>query len=310
MNLPTLHRTLDHLAMWSEDWIRREPQGYRSGPEGPLACFGPLGPLPPPPAGPGLWRAPSPLDAGVPGDLMSVHCTAALGARRGTLLLVPPWKTGSPRLVSGYNALFARAGYDVWLVVPPHHLERTVDGQRAGEGFVSLDLARMRRAVEQLIVEIRICAAMAQDRGEVGLLGLSLGGLAAAFAATGPERIDFAALVAPPADMATILAETRIGRRYRELACRAGSPLPETDALRPAMAALDPARRAPTARRLFVAAGLHDRIVPRRGPVSLARAWGVEPALYPRGHISLLFLCRALRRDLVGFATGYRRAAR
>jgi len=50
--------------------------------------------------------------------------------------------------------------------------------------------------------------------------------------------------------------------------------------------------------RSFIAGGLHDRVAPTAGPADLAHACGVEPHLYPRGHISLLFLCRALRRDL------------
>ena len=40
---------------------------------------------------------------------------------------------------------------------------------------------------------------------------------------------------------------------------------------------------------------------PRLRAVSTA---GLAPRLYPRGHISLLFLCRALRRDLAQFALG------
>jgi hypothetical protein len=37
--------------------------------------------------------------------------------------------------------------------------------------------------------------------------------------------------------------------------------------------------------------------------VRLARAWGIEPSLYPRGHISVLFLCGAVRRDVARFAS-------
>jgi predicted alpha/beta hydrolase family esterase len=59
--------------------------------------------------------------------------------------------------------------------------------------------------------------------------------------------------------------------------------------------------RRPTARRTFVAAGREDRIAPPSGAIALARAWGVEPRLYDRGHLTLLFACRALRRDLARF---------
>jgi hypothetical protein len=62
--------------------------------------------------------------------------------------------------------------------------------------------------------------------------------------------------------------------------------------------------RRPTADRLFLAAGREDRIALGAGALALARAWGVAPRLYPRGHLTLLFACRALRRDLAAFLGG------
>jgi len=301
MDLPGLHRALDRLAMWVEDRVEREPEGWREGPSGPLACFGPLGELPPPPSGPGTWSFPSP--SGAPGERISLRVARARGSRRGTALLVPPWKLPSARLLGGWVRLLARCGLDVWLVTPPHHLDRGGPGERRGEGFVSPDLSKLRRSLEQLVVEIRLCARLAAGHGEVGVVGLSLGALGAALAATGPEPLDFAALVAPPGDLTAVLGETPIGRRYAALARRAGSPLPPPAALRAALAPFDPAARAPTARRILVAAGLHDRIV-LGGPERLARAWGLAPRAYPRGHLTLLFACRALRRDLGAFLRG------
>jgi hypothetical protein len=307
MALGFLHRSLDTLAVWTEDFLRLRPEPCRLAPALPLACFEPLPPLPDSPPREGPWSAPSPRPQ-APGDRMGLRAMPALQERRGTALLVPPWKIGSPDLVSGYTDLLRAAGYDVWLVSLPHHLERTVAGARSGEGFISLDLSRLRAVFEQVVLELRVCAALAARHGEVGLVGLSLGGLASAFAATGPERLDFAALVAP-AHVGLVMAETGIGRRYRRLATLAGSIWPGRDELAAALSPFDPAPRPCTARRLFIASGTCDRIVPPAGPTGLARAWGVAPRLYPRGHISLLFLCSALRRDLLRFALAPERPA-
>ena len=304
MALGLLHRSIDALAIWTEDRIDRNPEACRLAAPGPLDCFGPLPPLPDPPARAGSWRAPSPRPAR-DGDLMRVDVTPALGPRRGTVLLVPPWKIASPELVSGYNRLLAAAGYDVWLVCPPHHLDRAAAGTRSGEAFVSLELERMRCIFEQLVLELRVCAALAARSGPVGLVGLSLGGLAGGFAATASERLEFAGLIAP-AQLALVMTESGIGRRYRRLAARAGSSWPDSDALGAALAPFDPRTRVLTAGRLFIAGGVHDAVVPVAAQVALARAWGVTPQLYPRGHISLLFMCRALRRDLLRFVDGVR----
>ena len=59
--------------------------------------------------------------------------------------------------------------------------------------------------------------------------------------------------------------------------------------------------RRPTARSVFLAVGGEDRIALSPGALALARAWGIAPHVYPRGHLTLLFACRALRRDLAAF---------
>lgn len=298
MSLAPLHRALDALAVWREDLVRRPPEPCRLAAPAPLDAFGPLPPLVDAPERPGWWTVPSPR-ALERGDALAVHLTPAVGPRRGTALLVPPWKIRRPGLVGGHVQLLARAGQEVWLVCPPHHLMRTRPGTRSGDGFVTLDLARLRAVVEQQVVELRACAALAASRGPVGIVGFSLGALAAALAATAPEPLDYAAFIAPP-ELALVLS-TGIGRRYRRLSDAAGAAWPGEAALAEALAPFDARRRASTARRLFVAGARHDAIAPVAGAEALARAWGVEPRLYPRAHLSLIFLCRALRRDLASF---------
>ena len=296
-----LHRSVDRLASWLEDRVPRLPQPYRAASPVPLDCYDPLPALPEPPDGPGRWSAPSPRPLS-PRDRMALHVTPARDAARGTALLVPPWKIGSVELVSGWVARLVAAGWDVWIVVPPHHLWRAEEGAQSGEGFVTLDLARLQAVFGQFVLEIRTAAALAAARGPAGLVGLSLGGLGAALAATAGEPLRFVALVAPPADLVAVLDhQTAIGRRYRGLAAAAGSPMPENDVLREALASLDPARRPPPAAPTWVAGGRFDAIAHPGGAIGLAHAWGIAPALYPRGHLTLLFACRAVRAGLLRF---------
>lgn len=295
-----LHGLVDAFAIWTEDLRRRAPSPFRPRPGVPLDCFGPLPALPAPPEE-GPWRAPSPRP--VDGDAsMAVVARRAKGTRRGTAVLVPPWKVPGLGALGGWTRTLASGGRDVWTLVPPRHLQRAAPGSRSGEGFVSPDLAVLAAAVEQLVLEIRVLVALARARGgDVALVGLSLGALASALAATAPEPVDAAALVAPPADLAAVLGETGIGSRYAELAARAGTPIPARDVLAPMLAAFRADARRPTARRLLVAAGREDRVAPPAGALALARAWGLEPRLYPRGHLTLLFACRAARRDVARF---------
>src|SRR5690349_5647287 len=110
-----LHRALDHLAIWTEDRVRRAPEPCVLAPPAPLACFGPLPPLPASAPSDGAWSAlsPRPLAAG---DRLWVRATPARGPRRGVAILVPPWKIRHPALVGGWIALLARGGWDAWLL--------------------------------------------------------------------------------------------------------------------------------------------------------------------------------------------------
>jgi hypothetical protein len=71
------------------------------------------------------------------------------------------------------------------------------------------------------------------DGGPAGVVGLSLGALAAAVAITAPDAPEFAALVAPPADVAAVLRARPRGRArltaaysgvVRLLGCRTSVP--------------------------------------------------------------------------------------
>jgi pimeloyl-ACP methyl ester carboxylesterase len=287
------HRLVDRLAMAFEDRVARRPVPWRPGPDLPLDPSGPPLPLPP------------------------VRRTPARGERRGTAVLVPPWKIRTTAALRGWVRPLAEEGFEVWIPVPPLHLERTPPGERSGEGVLGPDLARTREALRTAVREVRGCLASAgEDGGQVVLVGLSLGGLVAAWAATGPERVDAAALVAPPADLAAVFRGTAIGRRYAALAGRAGAPVPDGEELDRRLAWLSPLHRAPTAGRLLVAGGLHDAIA-LGGAAALARSWNAPLREYRRGHLTLLLACAAVRRDVADFAadrgsgaTSSRRAAR
>ena len=261
-----------------EDRAERPPVPWRPGPDLPFDPSGPLPPLPP------------------------IRTTRARGRRRGTVVLVPPWKIRSTAILAGWTRALAAEGLEVWVPVPPLHLERTPPGERPGEGSLGPDLARTREVLATAVLEVRACLAAAGEMGgTVALVGLSLGALTGAWAATGPERIDAAALVAPPADLGAVFRATAIGRRYALLAGRAGAPLPARDEVERRLAWLSPLDRSPTAARVLVAGGRHDAIA-LGGADALARAWKLPLREFPRGHLTLLLGCPALRREVAAFA--------
>jgi hypothetical protein len=300
MPLRLLHRGADALAMWVEDRVRRDPAPFRPAEAAPLDCFGPLPPLPAAPERAGRWSTPSPRP-GAPCGPLEVLVTLPPGRPLGVAVLVPPWKIARPAMVAGWEGRLRRAGWEVWLAVPPFHMSRSAGG-RSGEGFVSPDLPRLRAAVEQQVLELRLLAALARAReGATAVVALSLGCLAASLAATTPEAPGALALVAPPLDLGAVLWRTAIGRRYRRLAAAAGRPIPAPAELAALLAPFDPGARPAPASRILVAAGRHDGVATARGPLPLLHGWGVLPRTYARGHLTLLFACRQARSDVVAF---------
>ncbi len=289
--------------MWMEDRVPHVAEPYRPCEPKALDCFGSLGAVPSPPERDGPWSAPSPRTVRAV-DRMTIHVVEHRAAFRGTALVVPPWKADATSLVRRYTELLSETGYDTWLLVPPEHMERASPGARSGHAFATLDLGRFRALFEQLVLEIRVALAMAATRGPTGVVALSIGALAASLAITAPEAPGFAALIAPPADLATVLGTTAIGRRYGRLAARAGTRWPDAGELRRVLAPFDPMRRVPPRVPLFVAVGRYDRIALPEGALALGRAWNVAPRVYERGHLSLLFLCRAMLGDLRRFVLG------
>ncbi len=268
-----------------EDLAARPPVPWRPGPDLPFDPSGPLPALPP------------------------IRTTRALGERRGTVVLVPPWKIRSTAILAGWTRSLAAEGLEVRIPVPPFHLERTPPGERPGEGSLGPDLVRTREVLSTAVLEVRACLEQAcRERtggagGTVALVGLSLGALTAAWAATGPERIDAAVLVAPPADLGAVFRATAIGRRYARLAERAGAPLPGGDEVERRLAWLSPVGRIPTAARVLVAGGRHD-LIAVGGASALASAWNLPLRTFPRGHLTLLLACPALRQEVAAFAAG------
>jgi len=296
-----LHRALDRLAMGAEGLRPRAPVPFSAGPPGPLDLAAPAVQVPEPPAAPATWRFAAPGWGGPPGDQVEVRLFPARGPRRGTVLLAPPWKNARARLYRSWISELAAEGWESWALVPPLHLHRAPPGLRSGEDYVSPALPRFGAALAETARELRALAVAAARRGPVGLVGLSLGGLAAAHALPG-AALAFAALVAPPVELLALFGATPIGTRYRRLAERGGAPFPDGPALARALQPFWPAAPPAGHPRLLVAAGLHDLIVPAEGPARLARAWGLEPRLFPRGHLTLLLACPELRREVAALA--------
>lgn len=185
--------------------------------------------------------------------------------------------------------LLSRRGVEVWIPRLPFHIERTPAGTFSGALCLSADLVSNAEAMRQAVSEIRALADWLRGQGSptVGLWGTSLGGWVAGLAATVGPDWEAVALWAPVASAQQVLWEAGLVGEIRDAVRRAGIDTLD-DARWTLRLSLVERRLMIDPQRVFLAAGIHDKVVFPRSISELAHAWGVGIQWRPHGHISLM----------------------
>ncbi len=197
-----------------------------------------------------------------------------------------------------------RGGWDVALLVLPHHGARAELRRMAAPRFPSRDPRRTNEGLRQVVGDLGDLARWLRGRGApaVGLMGMSLGAYAASLTATVEPGLDFLVPVIPLASIADFaLARGHLGRGE-------GARL-QHDALDRAHRALSPLHRAPriAAARTLVLAARGDRITPLSHAERLAAHFGSELLVRSGSHLLQVWRAggyRAATRFLEGVLGG------
>ncbi len=212
------------------------------------------------------------------------------GPSRPWLICLHGYRMGMPWLdfrLFQPAALHRRLGLNVLMPVLPLHGPRRI-GRRSGDHYLDGDLLDLLFAQSQALWDLRRWLAWLrenEDRPQIGLYGVSLGGYNTGLLTGYESGIDFAVANIPVMDYAGTLwgvippphrryfeARGLTQERYRELLTPV-SPL-----------ALP--TRLPRERR-YVVAATADRIVPVAQPLLLAQHWQTECRWYQGSHMSI-----------------------
>lgn len=246
----------------------------------------------------GVWSfdAPSPVAAPCE-ECRTIHGQALGPADASSALIVLHGAYGEYINCELMGREFVKHGYRVLIPAAPYHLERAPHGVHSGAAFfwstalVVSGLAQWLAEVHGLIQGLR-----AGGVKRVGLLGYSIGSMAAGLAASLWPDLDFVAVMAPVGHHLHGIKQGRVARVL----------WPWMKTVTPAESALldrwAPVNRRPLARQLLFLIPLFDELQPTALQQAWRRAWG-EPERheYRHGHISLCFSPR-LYRDLNEFA--------
>ena len=208
------------------------------------------------------------------------------------------------------SRLFCRAlayrGTAALFVKMPYYGERRSPGSKTR--MVSIDPHETVRGMTQAVLDIRRAAAWlaAQqeiDRDQLGIMGISLGGITSALAAEAEPRLTKVCLLLAGGDMGQIVWESKHLAGLRKNWTAAGGT---QQSLVELMKAVDPVTYAGNVkgRRVLMLNALHDEIIPRACTESLWRALGQpEIVWWDAGHhTAARFMFQGLARTVDFFA--------
>jgi hypothetical protein len=188
-------------------------------------------------------------------------------------------------------------GYDVVLPVLPFHGPRAPsDARYSGEAFASWDVRRLNEAVRQAVHDVDVVRRwlVAEQRGPVGFLGLSLGGYVTALMAALRGDLAFAVPVAAPVTLGWL------PRRLFGFGARDRRHVPIRSRLLASAYRVHSPLAYPLAiprERTFIVGGLGDAVVPPKQVLTLWRHWG-KPAThwFTGGHATPFGRTRIMER--------------
>lgn len=212
------------------------------------------------------------------------------GPSRPWLVCIHGYRMGTPWLdfrLFRPATLHRRLGLNVLMPVLPLHGPRRI-GRRSGDHYLDGDLLDLLFAQSQALWDLRRWLAWLrenEDRPQIGLYGVSLGGYNTALLSGYEPGIDFGIANIPVMDYAETLwgvippphrryfeARGLTEDRYRELLT------PVSPLSRPSLLPRD---------RRYVVAATADRIVPVAQPALLAQHWQTETRWYQGSHMSI-----------------------
>lgn len=182
-----------------------------------------------------------------------------------------------------------KAGFDVLLVTLPFHGSRQARWSPfSGHGFFSGGTQRINEALAQAVFDLRIFIDGLMDSGvkQVGVTGMSLGGLTASLLASAEDRLAFAIPNVPVVSIADLVLEWEPIATALKVALRVmGKDVRTARAMLAPACPLAFAPKLPR-ERLFIIGGVGDRLASPRHARALWDHWG-RPRMhwFPGSHV-------------------------
>jgi len=218
------------------------------------------------------------------------------------VVLLHGWRMESYLFFDRYCRLLVKWGFNCAMPDLPYHMSRTPKHSFAGEHTFKDDAIHTLETMRQSLFDVMSLINWSKKRKKpriVGAMGMSFGALLSGMLACTEPSLDFAILVAPPADPGEIFRTSRLGRVIEKENPRVERLLRRYSEVMSKMALTNLKPLLPP-ERIFIAESLYDGMVPPSVVEKLWNSWG-HPRIerYPHGHLSVILFNAQLETDLM-----------
>lgn len=221
------------------------------------------------------------------------------------IIFIHGWRAYSlNRLDKVFFESFIERNYNIYSYVLPYHMERSSDKSLySGEQFISADIVRTLKSVQQSVSDIRALIRYIKEteRGKIIIVALSLGGIIANLLSEVEENIDVLICLFYANDLASTIFESEAGKYIKKDFLKNNFSL---DSLKKSWEVIDPSLRKPIINldNILLISGKYDKYVLIKHTDVLWKNWGKpERHVYGCGHSGIVLLRDKVKRDVLKF---------
>ncbi len=217
------------------------------------------------------------------------------------VVLLHGWRMDSYFLFDRYCRVLVKLGFNCAMPDLPYHMSRTPASSFAGEHTFKDDAIHTMETMRQSLFDVMTVLNWAKaKKGSrlLGAMGMSFGALLSGMLACTEPSLDFAVLVAPPADPGRVFNSSRLGRLIEKENPRVERLLRRYKEVMAKMSLTNLQPLLPPDK-IFIAEGIYDGMVPPDVVEELNVKWNHPHFVrYPQGHLSIILFNPQLEADL------------
>lgn len=220
------------------------------------------------------------------------------------IILIHGWKSETLHRLDGlFLDSFIERKYNIYSYVQPFHMERTPNTSYSGEYYISADVNRTLKSVQQSVSDIRalINYIKTEKEEKVIIIGLSLGGIVSNLLAETEENIDGLVSLFYGNDLSFTIFESEVGKYIKKDFLKNNF---EYSLLKKSWSIINPSLRKPVIDldKILLISGKDDKVVLDKNTSLVWQIWqNSKRYVYKCGHSGTALCKNRLRRDVLKF---------